>query len=302
MHAPAGQAGPPRGRFAPTPSGPLHFGSLVAALASCLDARSLGGAWLLRIDDLDRDREAAGARDAILADLEALGFEWDGPVYTQHERGARYRRAVEALLADGRAFPCACTRREIQEQAEPGEPAMLYPGTCRDGLPRGREARSVRLRVPKETLCFDDEWAGRVCQDLAREVGDFVVWRVEGIASYHLATVLDDADAGVTRVVRGADLLDSTPRQILLQRMLGLPVPAYAHFPVVRAPDGRKLGKQTRAPRIDTRHPARALAAALGFLNQAPPPALASATVDEIWAWALAHWRGDAPGRARTGE
>ncbi len=285
---------PTRGRFAPTPSGPLHFGSLVAALASCLDARSRDGAWLLRIDDLDRDREVAGARDAILSDLEALGFQWDGPIYTQHERGTRYRLAVDALLADGRAFPCACTRREIREQAEPGEPAMPYPGTCRDGLPPGREARSVRLRIQDETLCFDDEWAGRVCQDLAREVGDFVIWRVEDIASYHLATVLDDADAGVTRVVRGSDLLDSTPRQILLQRLLGLPTPAYAHFPLVRAPDGRKLGKQTHAPRIDARHPARALVAALEFLNQAPPPALASAAADDVWAWAQAHWRSDA--------
>lgn len=255
-----------RGRFAPTPSGPLHFGSLVAALASCLDARSRGGEWLLRIDDLDRDREAAGARETILSDLEALGFTWDGPVYTQHAREARYREAVDGLLAENKAFPCACSRREINAQTE-DEDRGVYPGACRDGLPPGREARSIRLRVPDCTLVFEDEWAGRMEQDLAREVGDFVLWRVEDIASYHLATVLDDADAGITRIVRGADLLDSTPRQILLQRLLGLPTPEYAHFPLVRASDGRKICKQTHAPRIDTRHPARTLTRALEFLN-----------------------------------
>lgn len=285
---------PITGRFAPTPSGPLHFGSLVAALASCLDARARGGSWLLRIDDLDREREVAGAREAILEDLQALGFEWDGPVYTQHERGRRYRAAVEDLLAGAKAFPCACTRREIQEQTEAGEPSPIYPGTCRAGLPDGREARSIRLRVPDETLCFDDAWAGRVCQALAREVGDFVVWRVEEIASYHLATVLDDADAGVTHVVRGADLLDSTPRQILLQRLLGLPTPAYAHFPLVRSDDGRKLGKQTQAPRIDTRRPAATLCEALTFLHQSPPAMLAAATPGEVWQWGAAHWNPDA--------
>lgn len=284
------------GRFAPTPSGPLHFGSLVAALASYLDSRTRGGRWLLRIDDLDRDREAKGAGEIIVSDLAALGFEWDGPVYTQHERSTRYRQAVDELLAAGLAFPCACTRREIQEQNEPGEPTAIYPGTCRNGLPPGREGRSVRLRIPDETLCFEDEWAGTIRQSLARDVGDFVVWRVEGMASYHLATVLDDADAGVTRVVRGADLLDSTPRQILLQQLLGLPTPAYAHFPLVRAADGRKLGKQTHASRIDTRHPARTLVAGLGFLNQAPPEALESATLNEVWGWAMTHWRASAVG------
>lgn len=287
-----------KGRFAPTPSGPLHFGSLVAALASCLDARSRGGEWLLRIDDLDREREAAGAREAILRDLEALGFEWDGAVRTQHERGDRYRQAVDELLAANEAFPCACSRREINEQAEACNAGAIYPGTCREGLPPGREARSVRLRVPDETLCFEDEWAGPVRQDLARDVGDFVLWRVEGIASYHLATVLDDADAGITRIVRGADLLDSTPRQILLQRLLGLITPSYAHFPLVLTTDGRKLGKQSHAPRIDTRRPAGTLVAALDFLRQAPPAELASSALHEVWSWALAHWR---PAAVRTG-
>lgn len=280
-----------KGRFAPTPSGPLHFGSLVAALASCLDARSRGGEWLLRIDDLDREREAAGAREAILQDLEVLGFDWDGPVRTQHERGDRYRQAVDELLAANEAFPCACSRSEINEQAEACNTGAIYPGTCREGLPPGREARSIRLRVPDDVVRFADEWAGPVAQHMAREVGDFVLWRVEGIASYHLATVLDDADAGITHIVRGADLLDSTPRQILLQRLLGLPTPSYAHFPLARTTDGRKLGKQTHAPRIDTNLPARTLVAALDFLNQSPPPELALVTVEDVWTWALLHWR-----------
>ncbi len=279
-----------RGRFAPTPSGPLHFGSLVAALASYLDVRSREGKWLLRIDDLDKDREVAGAREAILDDLVALGFHWDGPVHTQHDRGKRYREAADQLLAKGLAFPCACTRKDIQEKSGPGEPSAIYPGTCRNGLPSGKEARSIRLHVPDQVIEFEDQWAGVTRQDMTREIGDFVIWRVEDIASYHLATVLDDADAGITRVVRGADLLDSTPRQILLQRLLGLPTPAYAHFPLVHAEDGRKLGKQTHAPRIDTSRPAETLSMALAFLHQSPPVTLSSAPLDDVWQWALTHW------------
>lgn len=285
---------PVRGRFAPTPSGPLHFGSLVAALASCLDARTRRGEWLLRIDDLDRNREVPGARAMILEDLEALGFEWDGPVRTQSGRGDRYRAAAAELLAAGAAFPCACTRRDIQEQSDPDVPVALYPGTCREGLPPGREARSLRLRAPDEIVCFEDEWAGMLRQDMTREVGDFVIWRVEDIASYHLATVLDDADAGVNRVVRGVDLLDSTPRQILLQRLLELPTPAYAHLPLVRSPDGLKLGKQTRAPRIDTRQPGKTLVEALRFLGQAPPAEMGQERPEAVWAWALANWQPNA--------
>lgn len=276
---------PLRGRFAPTPSGPLHFGSLVAAFASVLDIRSRGGEWLLRIDDLDRAREAPGARAAILADLAVHGFRWDGGVRRQTHRNERYARALEELLGDGRAFPCGCSRGEIAARSEDG----LYPGTCRHGLPEGKPARCVRLRAPDEVLRCNDRLAGRVTQNLAREVGDFVVWRAEGIASYHLATVLDDADEGITHVMRGADLLASTPRQVYLQRLLGLPTPRYAHIPLVRE-NGLKLGKQTHARRLDSQRPAATLAAALEFLQQAPPRALRTAATDEVWRWALAHW------------
>ncbi|MDN5865306.1 MAG: tRNA glutamyl-Q(34) synthetase GluQRS, partial [Gammaproteobacteria bacterium] len=218
-----------RGRFAPTPSGPLHFGSLVAAFASALDARSRGGEWLLRIDDVDRARRVSGAAEAILDDLEAYGFVRDGAVRRQGDRSARYRRAVDTLLARGRAFPCACSRREVAHGSQDGR----YPGRCRNGVPQGKTARSVRLLAADETIEFDDRFAGHIEQNLAGEVGDFVLWRADGIASYHLATVLDDAEDGITHVVRGADLLASTPRQICLQRLLGLPTPTYAHVPLV---------------------------------------------------------------------
>ncbi|MGH8160737.1 MAG: tRNA glutamyl-Q(34) synthetase GluQRS [Gammaproteobacteria bacterium] len=275
-----------RGRFAPTPSGPLHFGSLVAALASALAARSRGGEWLLRMDDADRAREATGARDAILFELDSLGFVWDGPVLDQREHGPLYREVVDRLLADGEAFPCACSRAEIAAAAKrPG----IYPGTCRNGTASGRKARSIRLRVPDRTLEFSDQWAGCVRQNMAHDVGDFVLWRADGIVSYHLATVLDDAAVGVTQVVRGADLLASTPRQIYLQQLLDLPTPEYAHLPLVLA-NGRKLGKQTGAPRLDLKRPAQTLVAALKFLGQAPPADLGDSSVAESWTWALAHW------------
>ncbi len=286
----AGETGDPsspvRGRFAPTPSGPLHFGSLVAALASALAARARGGEWLLRIDDADRSREAAGAHDAILFELDGLGFAWDGRVRDQRKRGSRYREAVDRLLAGGEAFPCACSRAAVAAATKGGG---IYPGTCRGGMPVGGRARSVRLRAPDRMLEFDDAWAGHVRQNLARDVGDFILWRADAIASYHLATVLDDADTGVTQVVRGADLLASTPRQIYLQRLLALPTPEYAHLPLVLA-GGRKLGKQTGAPRLDMKQPARTLVAALAFLRQAPPADLDGAGVDGVWDWALAHW------------
>ena len=284
------RAGPrPCGRFAPTPSGPLHFGSLVSALAGALDAKSRGGAWFVRIDDLDGTRRIAGAAKGILSDLERLGFEWDGPVQYQAPRSERYREAAVRLRAAGHAFDCACSRREIAAAGRTGSEGPVYPGTCRKGVPAGRRPRSLRLRVPRAPLEFVDEWRGAVRQDLANSIGDFVIWRADGIAAYHLATVLDDADLGVNRVVRGLDLLASTPRQILLQRLLGLPQPAYAHH-ALALENGRKLGKQTHAPRVDTRRAPLSLVAALEFLGQAPPTGLAAAGVSGVWHWALAHW------------
>ncbi|WIM04737.1 MAG: tRNA glutamyl-Q(34) synthetase GluQRS [Candidatus Nitricoxidivorans perseverans] len=279
---------PYRGRFAPSPTGPLHFGSLVAALGSCLEARARGGRWLVRMEDVDEPRCRRETADVILRQLAAFGFEWDGDVLWQSRRTARYREALEALRAAGHAYPCACTRREIADSALAPDGSHVYPGTCRNGLAPGKTARAWRLAVPAETICFDDAVQGRLCQDIARDAGDFVLLRADGYFAYQLAVVVDDADQGITHIVRGADLVDSTPRQILLQRLLGVPTPAYAHLPAAVNAAGEKLSKQTGAAPLDPADPA--LVAALGFLGQKPPGDLARASVAEIWAWARAHW------------
>jgi glutamyl-Q tRNA(Asp) synthetase len=276
------------GRFAPSPTGPLHFGSLVAALASCLDARAARGAWLLRIEDIDAPRNVPGAATAILHTLEALGFEWDGPVAWQSRRIETYRAALDALRSQGRIYGCACTRREIADSALARDGSHRYPGTCRAGLPAGRAARAYRLRPDPGPVCFSDRLQGTICQDVEAEVGDFIVQRADGLIAYQLAVVVDDAASGITDVVRGADLLDSTPRQICLQRLLGLPTPRYLHLPVALNAAGEKLSKQTLARAIDGAEPAGVLRAALAFLGHAPPPEAAGVT--ELWRWAAASW------------
>jgi glutamyl-Q tRNA(Asp) synthetase len=282
---------PPVGRFAPSPSGPLHFGSLVAAVGSFLDARHRGGRWLLRIEDVDTARTVPGAADAILATLTRFGLEWDGEIVWQSRRLDAYAAALERLQRDGHVFPCACTRREMADSALAPDGSRRYPGTCRNGLAPGRTARAWRVRTGPEPVRFEDAIQGMQQQDLAREVGDYVVLRADGVFAYQLAVVVDDAEAGVTHVVRGADLLDSTARQIHLQGLLGLPQPAYAHLPVATNGAGEKLSKQTLARAIDDHPPATALLAALVFLGQQPPCALARATLPQIWAWAHAHWQ-----------
>lgn len=281
------------GRFAPSPTGPLHFGSLVAAVGSYLEARSLGGTWRVRMEDVDEPRCQPGAADDILRTLSAFGFEWDGPVAYQTRRVEMYREALEKLRERGRLFPCACTRRELADsqltqQARDG--AQIYPGTCRSGVPPGKLARSWRVLVDADVITFEDAIQGRVTQDLAREVGDFVLFRADGYFAYQLAVVVDDAAQGITDIVRGADLLDSTPRQILLQRLLGLPTPRYAHLPVAVNADGEKLSKQTRAATLNGARPQAALWSALRFLGQMPPTELNQASLAELWRWALACW------------
>ena len=276
------------GRFAPSPSGPLHAGSLAAAMASWLDVRARGGRWLLRIEDVDRPREVAGAADDIVATLAAFGFRWDGPVVRQSHRGDLYRRAFDRLQAAGAVYPCGCTRREI-EQAVDADPvaAAVYPGTCRHGLATGRSARAWRVRVPDREVAVDDRAAGVIRQNPARDVGDFVVKRADGLWAYQLAVVVDDAAQGVTDVVRGADLLDSTPRQRLLQELLGLPQPRTLHVPLVLDEAGRKLTKSSGAPAIDRRRPLDALHAAavhLGLAMRGAP------TIDAFWEQATMAW------------
>jgi glutamyl-Q tRNA(Asp) synthetase len=277
------------GRFAPSPTGPLHFGSLVAAVGSFLDARARGGRWLLRIEDVDAPRTVPGAAQDIVATLARFGFEWDGEPVWQSNRLDAYVAAFERLQAAGAVFACACTRREMADSALARDGSRLYPGTCRDGLPPGRSAHAWRVRA-EGRIVFDDRIQGRQQEDLATEVGDFVVLRGDGQFAYQLAVVVDDADAGVTDIVRGADLLGSTGRQIHLQHLLGQAAPTYAHLPVVVNTDGEKLSKQTLAAPIDTLPPPRALLAALAFLGQNPPAALGGAPLPELWAWAIAHW------------
>lgn len=284
------------GRFAPSPTGPLHFGSLVAAVGSYLEARHRLGTWLLRIEDLDGPRCQPGAIDSILRTLDAFGFEWDGEMLLQSQRDPAYRAAFESLRATGTVFPCACSRKEMADSQlhrpllSASDGAQIYPGTCRAGLPPGREIRAWRMRVDDTVIGFEDMVQGMVKQRLAVETGDFILLRADGLFAYQLAVVVDDAEQGVTHVVRGADLLDSTPRQMLLQRALGVSTPVYAHLPVAVNTVGQKLSKQTQAAALDTSRPQVSLLRALQFLGQTPPDDLAVAKLDDFWHWAKRHW------------
>jgi glutamyl-Q tRNA(Asp) synthetase len=280
-----------RGRFAPTPSGPLHFGSIVAALGSHLEARAHDGGWHVRIDDLDPPRVVPGAADDILRCLEALGFEWDGPVIYQSQRAPAYHAALHQLRGHQLVYPCACSRKEIAERARMGVEGPIYTGTCREGMPPGREARALRLRTVGARVAFDDGVLGAQSHDIEHEAGDFVVYRADGVFSFQLASAVDDGELGMTDVVRGADLLESSARQIYVIGLLGLPVPRYAHLPVVLNERGEKLSKQTRAAPVDPSKPGVVLHAALRFLGQAPPASLEHAVTADIWRWARTHWQ-----------
>lgn len=297
------------GRFAPSPTGPLHLGSLVAAMASYLDAKVHGGAWLVRVEDIDRDRNVEGADQHILNSLQRCGMHWDGEVTCQTQREHVYEAALRQL--GGNIYPCGCSRKEIADSqlrlGQAGHPNLVYPGTCRNGLAPGRAARALRLRTPQEPHCtiqFHDRFAGKVSQDITAEVGDFVVRRADGFWAYQLAVVVDDGAQGITDIVRGADLLDSTPRQIFLQQLLGLPQPRYLHVPVVVNADGEKLSKQTGAQAFDNG------AAAASLLGSALLPAarflgleLQADSIAAFWRSAIPAWdavlraHGEAPHR-----
>lgn len=276
-----------RGRFAPSPTGPLHFGSLVTALASCLEARRHGGDWLLRIENIDPPREVAGAASRIMLELERHGFAWDEPVIWQSDRLDAYAEAIDRLKASRIAYPCACSRRD---QTHGTSGALIYPGTCRQGLPDGALPRSVRILTDHHPVAFDDRLQSRQVQDLEGETGDFVILRADGYYAYQLAVVVDDAWQGVTHVVRGIDLLDSTPRQVHLQTCLDLPRPSYAHLPIATDSKGRKLSKSTGAADLRIEAPGKNLWAALHWLRQDPPQELFGATPDMLWDWAIRHW------------
>lgn len=285
-----------RGRFAPSPTGPLHFGSLVAAVGSYLDARQQGGEWLVRMEDIDTPRNVPGAAEQILAALERFGFEWDGPVLWQSTRLDAYTAALDCLQQRGVLYACACSRKEIADSAS--RPAvdggLAYPGSCRNGLPPGRAARAWRLRVDEREISFVDRVQGRIAQSLERDVGDFVLRRADGLFAYQLAVTVDDNFQGISDIVRGADLLASTPRQIWLQQLLGYAEPRYAHLPVVCNAAGEKLSKQTLAPALDLASASPQLCAALAFLGQAVPEELARTSVPEVWQWAMENWRFEA--------
>ena len=290
------------GRFAPSPTGPLHAGSLVAALASWLDARAHGGQWQVRIEDVDTPRCIPGATERILQQLADCGLHSDGPVLRQSERSARYQAAIDSLIAQGLAYPCGCSRKEI-ESAQSQQPARhraaVYPGTCLPapyghGL-QGKPARAWRLNIralrERKDLPIVTEWVDQALgpqqQNVAQAVGDFVLRRADGLWAYQLAVVVDDALQGVTHVVRGADLSDNTARQILLQHALGLPTPHYRHTPLVLAADGEKLSKQNGAQALDTSNPLHALNAAAAHLGLPPQ----SGQVPQALAHWAAHWR-----------
>jgi len=290
------QRSPYIGRFAPSPTGPLHIGSLVAAMASYLDAKVHQGQWLVRIEDVDVGRNVAGADEHILASLQRCGMLWDGEVTWQTRRYALYEDAVRQL--GGLVYPCGCSRKDIADsqlsltgrQAQ----ALIYPGTCRHGLAPGKQARALRLKVPQSPHCvlsFDDRWYGHYEQDLTDEVGDYIIKRADGYWAYQLAVVVDDGAQGITDIVRGADLLDSTPRQLYLQQALGLPQPTYLHVPVVLNEAGDKLSKQTGARAFDTgADPAQLLKEAMLPAARFLGMEIQADTIASFWSKATPAW------------
>ena len=269
------------GRFAPSPTGSLHFGSLISALASYLNARSRGGNWLIRIEDIDPPREVDGSAASILQDLNHLGLESDGTVLYQSSRLKHYQSVAADLVARGKAFWCGCSRKELPRGG-------VYPGTCRNGLPPGKEQRAIRLNVSGQVIRFTDAIQGKVEEDLQSSVGDFVIQRADGLPAYQLAVVLDDAFQGVTEVVRGMDLFSSTGRQIGLQQALQLTTPKYAHHALALNAEGNKLGKRFGSVPVAQLDTQRAVAEALRFLGQRPPPDM---NLRDLIDWGIEHWQ-----------
>lgn len=289
-----------RGRFAPSPTGPLHFGSLVAAVGSYLEARTNRGQWLVRIEDVDTTRCRPEFEVAILHTLDCFGFRYDHRVMRQSERDEAYQKALNRLFHEATIFACACTRKEIGDSMLGPDGAPIYPGTCRLQMPEGKEPRAWRIRAPDVMVSFEDAVQGHIEQNLAQDVGDFVLLRADGPFAYQLAVVVDDAEQEITHVVRGVDLIDSTSRQIFLQERLGVPMPQYAHLPVAVSATGEKLSKQTSAAPLDDEKPVPALWQAIAFLGQNPPEELKKAHVSEFWEWAVNHWSLDKIPKKRT--
>ncbi|KQT41754.1 MULTISPECIES: tRNA glutamyl-Q(34) synthetase GluQRS [unclassified Methylophilus] len=280
------------GRFAPSPTGPLHFGSLVAAVASYCDAKSRGGKWLLRIEDVDQTRKMAGASEEIIHTLEHYGFVWDDEITYQSQRTALYEVALNRLRDKYLAYPCTCSRKEIADSSSMhGIEGVIYPGTCLSHPIKHDSTAAWRLKTTESLISFQDLVQGRIQHNMAREIGDFVIKRSDGLYSYQLAVVVDDALQGVTHVVRGADLLNSTTRQIYLQQLLGYPTPVYAHIPLVLNADGQKLSKQTLAESLPKDEVIATLLKAFRFLPNFPTHPQAFKTLPDLWQWALDNWQ-----------
>ena len=279
------------GRFAPSPTGLLHIGSLLTALASYADARANRGKWLVRMEDLDPPREMPGAAAHILHTLEAFGFEWDGEVVWQSRRHSLYRDALGRLKEKGLLYPCYCSRKDWQAAAAQGADGFVYNERCRrpEDRPHNDKPPAWRIRVNDETIGFDDGIVGHYAQNLARDIGDFVLLRADGFWAYQLAVVADDADQGITHIVRGQDLLVSTPRQIYLQRCLGFATPHYAHLPLLVNKHGQKWSKQTLAPALDENHKEQLLRQVLQYLNLPPAPEVSRPQA--LLSWAIEHWQ-----------
>jgi glutamyl-Q tRNA(Asp) synthetase len=268
------------GRFAPSPTGSLHFGSLVSAVGSYLEAKSVGGSWLLRVEDIDPPREVTGSSEEIINDLHRFGMHAGEPALYQSSRTRAYQDAVDKLLETGKAYPCACSRKDLPSSG-------IYPGTCRNGIPAAKDPRAIRFRVGSTICEFNDKVQGLITESSAITCGDFIIKRADGLYAYQLAVVVDDEFQGITQVVRGADLLDSTCRQISLQKALGIEQPDYMHLPVALSADRKKLSKRDQTDPIRHQDPAYAVRQALYFLGQKPP---ADLSMQALWVWALEHW------------
>lgn len=279
-----------KGRFAPSPTGPLHFGSMVTAVASYLAARHAQGEWLIRIDDLDRPRCIEGMDKHLLNTLEACGMLWDGDVAYQSNNDALYEQALDTLHQHNLVYACGCSRREIADIAQTGTDGPIYPGTCRNGMPADKTERSVRFISPPQSIEICDGIQPDTHQNLEKEVGDIVIRRADGLFAYQLAVVVDDHAQGITDIVRGCDLMDSTPRQVCLHKALGYRLPDYAHVPVASYADGQKLSKQTQAKPVNMHRLLPTLIDVLAFLNQDPARELAEGDLDSFWKWAIEHW------------
>jgi len=273
-----------RGRFAPSPTGPLHMGSLIAALASYLDARAHGGIWLLRMEDLDPPREPEGAAKTILSQLEALHLHWDGAVLYQSQRLEAYANALSELKQQQLCFPCSCTRQRLKSLNG------VYDGHCKSAASTATGSFAIRVAIADVECCFDDRIQGRFCQQLKNEVGDFVIKRKDGLFAYQLAVVVDDEFQEISHIVRGQDLLDSTPRQIYLQRQLGYHTPRYAHIPVIVNEQGDKLSKQSFAEAIDTDNGSELIYQALAYLGQSPDSRLLGSDCETLLKWGVENW------------